>query len=496
MPERRRKILTAILVVGLPLSLCMAFVLLGLNAAPRLLIGVLNLERVESFEGVLPPPLAPLMLDAPSLDQVELLLPTWLTAPLRLDGTTDGVTALGRTAMVNAGAYESQAQGQSTYLFTLSETRLNELWRREGLPESTASRFRDLTVDLQPGGLVLYADVNLGLRWRRMGVLLTQEAAGLDLHLEAIVLDETFYALPDERTLVRSLLPVDLHVERAMRDLAIVGPLPGEAGVEAVRFHSDRLTLLAHDDYEAPSLPDTGWQALEAGVEYRELDVSAESSDPQEQHVERLRILRLDPSQVHFRVRYNPSEPRSVLAWAETTSALLVVNGGYFAPENERGKETLGLLISGGQRYGEPFGDFAGMFAVTADQQVSVRWLRERSYNPAEPLSEALVSFPVLVKPGGEMGFPADADDGATARRTVVAQDCAGNVLLIVAPRGTLSLHALAVFLARPDLALDIDVALNLDGGSSTGLWLNAGVVELKLDSHTTVPSIITVERR
>ena len=92
------------------------------------------------------------------------------------------------------------------------------------------------------------------------------------------------------------------------------------------------------------------------------------------------------------------------------------------------------------------------------------------------------------------MGFPADADDGRPARRTVVAQDYQGRILIIVAPRGYLSLHELARFLAESDL--DLDVALNLDGGYSTGLWLQADGLIVNIDSLVPVPSVVSVDWR
>ncbi|RLC56527.1 MAG: phosphodiester glycosidase family protein, partial [Chloroflexota bacterium] len=138
------------------------------------------------------------------------------------------------------------------------------------------------------------------------------------------------------------------------------------------------------------------------------------------------------------------------------------------------------------------YGDFAGMFAVSPDGRVSVRWLRDQPYNPDEPLKEALQSFPVLVKPGGVIGFPADADDGRPARRTVVARDLEGRILFIVAPRGYLSLHELACFLAGSDL--NLDVALNLDGGFSTGLWLKTDEMSVEIDSLVPVPSVISAD--
>jgi uncharacterized protein YigE (DUF2233 family) len=233
-----------------------------------------------------------------------------------------------------------------------------------------------------------------------------------------------------------------------------------------------------------PEPPDTGWQLLETGVELRQLNVETGEV------AERLTIVRLDPAVVRFRIHYDPLTPLPVTAWAGVLQSPMVINGGYFTPEYK----TAALLISGGRVYGTPYGDFAGMFAVTADEQVSVRWLRHQPYNPNEYLREGLQSFPVLIKPGIGMGFPADADDGRPARRTVVAQDSQGRVLFIVAPHGYLSLHELAQFLADSDL--DLHVALNLDGGTSTGLWLKTRAGTVEIASLTSVPSVISVDYR
>ena len=233
-----------------------------------------------------------------------------------------------------------------------------------------------------------------------------------------------------------------------------------------------------------PEPPDTGWQPLQLGLEMRQVRVETDEV------AERLTIIRLDPAVVYFRVHYDPTTPRPVSGWAEQLQSLLVVNGGYFTPENE----TVGLLVSEGRVWGTPYGEFAGMLAVTPGGQVSVRWLRDRPYDPGERLKEALQSFPVLVKPDGVMGFPADADDGRPARRSVVAQDRQARILIIVAPRGTLSLHELAGFLVGSDL--DLDVALNLDGGFSTGLWLGAEGATVEIDSLVPVPSVVSVDLR
>jgi uncharacterized protein YigE (DUF2233 family) len=134
------------------------------------------------------------------------------------------------------------------------------------------------------------------------------------------------------------------------------------------------------------------------------------------------------------------------------------------------------------------------MFAVLPGGRVELRWLMTEPYDPEEMVVAAVQSFPVLVKPGGVMGFPPDADDGWPARRTVLALDEEGRLIFLVAPRGYLGLHDLARWLVESDLG--VDVALNLDGGQSTGVVLAAEGRELTFDSLVPVPAVIVVERR
>jgi exopolysaccharide biosynthesis protein len=74
----------------------------------------------------------------------------------------------------------------------------------------------------------------------------------------------------------------------------------------------------------------------------------------------------------------------------------------------------------------------------------------------------------MLVLPGGGLGFGAERESHAAARRTVIAQDRYGRILFIVAPQGYFTLHQLSLYLTESNLNLDI--AINLDGGGSTGI--------------------------
>ncbi|MCA9924903.1 MAG: phosphodiester glycosidase family protein, partial [Anaerolineales bacterium] len=72
---------------------------------------------------------------------------------------------------------------------------------------------------------------------------------------------------------------------------------------------------------------------------------------------------------------------------------------------------------------------------------------------------------------------------------TVVAQDGNGRILFLLAPYGSFTLHEMSRFLVESDLS--IDVALNLDGGTSTGLVLSEP--EEQVLAFTAVPAVITV---
>jgi uncharacterized protein YigE (DUF2233 family) len=231
--------------------------------------------------------------------------------------------------------------------------------------------------------------------------------------------------------------------------------------------------------------PDTGWQALQLGLERRMIRLF----DDQNQHIESLYIFRLDQNYFRLDVAYHET-PLNVEDWQEQTNALMVVNGGFYREENEKPVPN-GLTIINGQAFGSSYEGFGGMLALS-DGWAELRSLAQQPYYVGEPLQAALQSFPMLVKPGGELGFPAESEDNVKARRTVIAQDREGRILFILAPRGDFTLHQLSLYVTRSDLNLDI--AINLDGGPSTGILL-AEPREI-IPSQTLLPIVILVYPR
>ena len=235
---------------------------------------------------------------------------------------------------------------------------------------------------------------------------------------------------------------------------------------------------------QAPaSLPNAGWQTLRPGIQFRR--VSVDVGD----WVDWLVLLRVDPARADFQVRYQPDTPRQVRNWqllaGAEAGAAAMVNAGFFNQDNR----ITGLLISNGQVYGQTYRGFGGMFFVR-DGQPFLHWLAEHPYQPDSRVTQAVQSFPMLVRAGQVIdGIPAS---GQRSRRTFVGVDRDGWVVFGVTTMPVWRLTALAEYLAhRSDLALDS--ALNLDGGASSGIWVSGIPDGLLVNSIDRVPAVIAI---
>lgn len=234
------------------------------------------------------------------------------------------------------------------------------------------------------------------------------------------------------------------------------------------------------------NISNTSWTSLQPGLEKRRIDIH----NDQNQLTESLHILRLDQSLFRLDVAYSET-PKNLQDWQKETGALIVVNGGYFRVEDEKYIPN-GLTIIDGNPLGSSYEGFGGIVAINEDG-AEIRWLVDQPYNPAEGLQAALQSFPMLVKPGGVLGFSAEHEDNLQARRTVIGQDKDGNLYFIVTPKGYFTLHQLSAYLIASDLHLDI--ALNLDGGPSSGMAIKNDVQDT-IPAQSPLPVVILVYPR
>jgi exopolysaccharide biosynthesis protein len=223
------------------------------------------------------------------------------------------------------------------------------------------------------------------------------------------------------------------------------------------------------------------WTQAAPGIELRSEKWTASAND-----TDTVVITRLDLHKVHITIGYNASQPLMMNEWMRETGARAIINGGYFDTHNQ----PTGLLISNGQVIGSSYKGFGGMLAVDKQGNVSLRSLSEQPYDPdTDQLQQATQSSPMLMIGGKRTHFNANSTG---QRRSVVATDTQGRLLLIISPEQAFTLDQLASLLASSDLS--IKDALNLDGGTSTGLYVNAGNQQVSIDPLTPLPIVIIIK--
>jgi uncharacterized protein YigE (DUF2233 family) len=170
----------------------------------------------------------------------------------------------------------------------------------------------------------------------------------------------------------------------------------------------------------------------------------------------------------------------------------VLVNAGFFQEDYS----VAGLLVTGGVVFGTSFDQITapgyesgGMFSISSGV-LDIRSTEAFPYLPGEPLDEAVQGLPLLLDDGG---VPLIFDlPSRPTRRTVVALDDSGRLLLIAVTQGAVTLTSLREWLAAsPELSLSS--ALNVDGGASTGISIQLGGWSLLTDSYTPVSSVLAV---
>ncbi|MGJ3238545.1 MAG: phosphodiester glycosidase family protein [Anaerolineae bacterium] len=195
--------------------------------------------------------------------------------------------------------------------------------------------------------------------------------------------------------------------------------------------------------------------------------------------------VRIDPTQYYFRTHYRAGEPLTLAQWqAELPDAEVIINANFFTPEHT----VLGLLISDGVIHGTPYRDRGGMFFVDGEQ-VGIRNTVQIPY-ANEAFQQAVQAFPILVQ-DGEARYT-NPNDTAISRRTVVAEDANGRIVMMVTAGFGISLPALSTYLADSDL--NLVNALNLDGGGSTMMAITSS--DTTIISVDPVPAVLAVYRR
>jgi uncharacterized protein YigE (DUF2233 family) len=241
---------------------------------------------------------------------------------------------------------------------------------------------------------------------------------------------------------------------------------------------------------EAPTQTPTPseWTEIAEGIEERYVPVALV---PEDEGLFFAYALRINPASVTFQIHYEAGFAQKIDQWQASTGASIVVNGGFFTGEYT----PVGRIVQDGTMFGFPlnYGErtigVAGLFAVL-DNEVSMYALGRSSYTPhGMRFDQAMESYPLLLLPGRQPTYPTETNE--TARRTLIGIDDQGYVIILVCAQPLFTLHNLSGWLAESDL--NLDTALNLDGGRSTGIAISLPGRRKEISAYVDLPIVLAI---
>lgn len=221
------------------------------------------------------------------------------------------------------------------------------------------------------------------------------------------------------------------------------------------------------------------WTEFISGIDFKQQLVNVGNG------TELVSIVRFDPAVTPMQLAVSEGDPKTLEVWQSELDAAVMMNGSYF---DEQYHLTTRMIV-GDDVYGPLL---SGKTAVlrTVD---ALHWsILKAAEIPTNDLPQfSIQSYPLLVD-NGEVAFTRGSNDAA--QRTVVALDEAGTMYWIIVEYGVVSLAQLAE-LIQSDLDLPITSALNLDGGTSTGMLLTdtAAGTSLYYNSAVAVPAVLYI---
>jgi len=251
----------------------------------------------------------------------------------------------------------------------------------------------------------------------------------------------------------------------------------------------------------AVAAQEVAWDRLADG-----LDVTVWTPGEACAQVPPLYMMKIDPERFRFAVYHYRAEglesPLTLGDWHQRTKALALFNAGLFMDDFSY----LGLLYKDGKSLGgKRHGLWQGLFVAEpvneygTRQKVRVLDLSTDIFDPSHPAyREAAQSLMLLDR----RGTPRVRRSGKAAQQTVVGEDRAGHVLIIMS-KGDVPLWELAVCLR--DGLREISHAMAMDGGASSDVLIGSELsgartgaawqplVDGKGLSHIPLPTVIGV---
>ncbi len=196
-----------------------------------------------------------------------------------------------------------------------------------------------------------------------------------------------------------------------------------------------------------------------------------------------INFAKIAPGEFTAEIENSTSTPSSISDWSSSKEHQVLINAAYFNED----KTPSGYLVVNGETVGETLfdQDKSGLLVIQ-DDQFSIRDLATEPLEEGENFDFALQSYPFLIK-NSEKAIKSDS--GKKARRSAIGIDKEGNVYVLISDSPNLSLYEFMNILY--DSEIDFETVLNLDGGPSSGLYVNFGRYSKLIDSQVEVPSIL-----
>jgi len=240
--------------------------------------------------------------------------------------------------------------------------------------------------------------------------------------------------------------------------------------------------------------PVPAWTSPVRGVEYREVSFEGDGSGSERA----LRMVRFDQDFIKVRILYAhdySATAMTVKELAEKSGAIAAINGGYF----DEYDKPLGYLKVKGREVNDYIATpiiYSGMLSVR-NGKASI--FHRDTFHPAS-CDEALQAGPRLVFDGIlTTGVERTIDYKKEARRAGIAIDKKGRVVAFITspPSSEMNWKDLRAFLMRSEKEGGIEPkdVMNLDGGSSTQLYVKAGKLN-KEEGYAKVPVVIGFFRK
>lgn len=219
------------------------------------------------------------------------------------------------------------------------------------------------------------------------------------------------------------------------------------------------------------------WEQSASGISY------ATFNTDNTQNSKTLIVVRIDPKNYKFEIYENPDKKtaKTIEEIHKENSAAITVNGGFFTEQFT----PTGLLIANNQEL-HPISKASlvnGIIAITESGQIDFfntknPAIQTKQITPAN-YEFAIQNGPVILDPKGNI--EASETDTLTASRTAMGVDKDGNIILILIKQSlfnisnSMTLNELAHVVKEHHVLspLQIHSLINLDGGSSTGLYID-----------------------